>query len=49
LVDLDGNDCWSLGPAETKLQQLEAAHEGIAEPGDSRQLRRVRLRDLFAS
>ncbi len=48
VVDLDPNDCWSLGPAEIKLQQLEAAHEETPQMGDSGQLCRVRLRDLFA-
>jgi len=47
LVDVDPNHCWTLGPAETKLQQIEALHEGSAQDVEPGELRRVRLRDLF--
>lgn len=39
ITDLSPGDCWTLGPAETELQQLQLEHgEGMT---------RVRLRDLF--
>ena len=40
LVDLDADDCWTLGPPESSLAQLQAASDGGAA-------RRIPLRDLF--
>lgn len=43
LLGLDGRDCWTLGPFEGRLAQLQAETAGRAPtPAD-----RVRLRDLF--
>lgn len=41
---LPADACWTLGPVESELAALEAARDGAQRP-----LRRVRLRDLFAS
>lgn len=40
LESLDADDCWTIGPVESSLAQIQAAQDG--EP-----LRRVPLRDLF--
>ncbi len=42
LEALPRDACWSLGPVEAKLAELQAKHDG----GEGR---RVRLRDLFAA
>lgn len=41
ITELDAEDCWTLGPHEARLAQLQHARDGG-------QLRRVALRNLFA-
>ena len=44
---IEAEACWSLGPAEMKLQELQRAHE--PEAGDDLASQRVLLRALFRS
>jgi uncharacterized protein len=41
LLDLGPDDCWTIGPAELRLQELQRAHDANGE------LHRVALRSLF--
>lgn len=40
LVDLDAAECWTIGPAESTLRQIQTAIDGGAQ-------RRIPLRELF--
>ena len=41
LENLDADACWTIGPTEASLAQIQAARDGGEE------LRRIPLRDLF--